>query len=167
MKATGTPQLLHGLAMNLILLVNDDFTTWMDKTGGESHLHSILFYYFDNYYATTRVFCTDFNNENVYYTGRPAMKLDCSALTKVALTFKAANSHFDQLISLYQADSTVHSICVLIAPSPAPAHNLAEPAPRRAKVVTPPMVPQANVREGEGGLRGKPPQREKNDEAGQ
>jgi hypothetical protein len=39
MKANGSPHLLRGLSMNFILMIDADFTTWMDKTGGRSYLH--------------------------------------------------------------------------------------------------------------------------------
>jgi hypothetical protein len=109
MKVNGSPHLLRNLAMNFILMINGDFTTWMDKTGGRSYLHWTLFQYFDNCHANIGVFCTNFNN-NMFYMGCPASKLDCSALTKVALAFKAAKKHFDQCIVLNRVDLTVHSI---------------------------------------------------------
>ena len=71
-------------------MISGDFTTWMDKTGGGSYLHWTLFQYFDNCHANIGVFCTDFNNANVFYTGRPARELDVSSLNKAALAFKAA-----------------------------------------------------------------------------
>ena len=79
--------------MNCILIINGDFTTWMDKTGGGSYLHWILFMYETNRHKNIGVFCTDFNNANAFYTGRPASKLDYSALIRVALVFKAAKNH--------------------------------------------------------------------------
>jgi hypothetical protein len=92
MKANGAPHLLPGLAMCFVLLVNGEFTTWVDTTGGRYHLDWILFRYLGNCHSKIGIFCTDFNNANVYSTGHPASKLDCSALTKVAIAFKAVNT---------------------------------------------------------------------------
>ena len=131
MKANGSPHLLRDLAMNFIMMINGDFTTWMDKTGGGSYLHWTLFQYFDNCHANIGVFCTDFNNANVFYSGRPASELDVSSLNKVALAFKAAKSHFDQCMALNRVDSTVPSICGMIAPAPAAPRTRADPEPGR------------------------------------
>ena len=95
MKDNGSPHLVCDLAMSDILMINWGFTTWLDKSEGESYLRWTLFRYFDNCHANIRVLCTDFNNANVFYIGQPDSKLDCSALTKVALAFKAAKNHFD------------------------------------------------------------------------
>ena len=95
MEASCSPHLFRGLVMYFILMINDELTTWMDKTGGGSYLHWTLLQYFNNFCANIGAFCTDFNNANMFYTGYPANELDCSALNKVALAFKAARNHFN------------------------------------------------------------------------
>jgi hypothetical protein len=145
MEANGSPHLLRDLAMNFILMINGDFTTWMDKTGGGSYLHWTLFQYFDNCHANIGVFCTDFNNANVFYTGRPASELDVSSLNKVALAFKAAKSHFDQCMALNRVDSTVPSICGMIAPAPPAPRTRADPEPNRQPRAANPVRPNADA----------------------
>ena len=113
----------------------------MDKTGGGSYLHLTLFQYFDNCHANIGVFCTDFNNADVLYMGRPASELDVRALTKVALTFKAAKNHSDQCISLNPMDLTVPSICSMSVLTPASPCIRDDPEPLRAGGVVPPAQP--------------------------
>jgi hypothetical protein len=137
MKANGSHHIFCGLAMTYILMVTGDFTTWMDKIGGGFYLYWTLFQYFDNCHVNIGAFCTDCNNVRVFYMGRPASELGCSALTKVALAYKAAKNHFDQLILLKRVDSTVPSICGMSVSLSATSSARAEPKPRCARVVAP------------------------------
>ena len=91
------------------------------------------------------MFCTDFNNANVFYTGRPASELDVSALNKVALAFKGAKSNFDQCIALNRVDSTVLSICDMIVPPPAASRARANPDPCRVVAVVSPARPKVDA----------------------
>jgi hypothetical protein len=50
-KADGSINCLRCLAIRFILMINHNFTAWMDKTGEGSHLHWILFQYLDNCYV--------------------------------------------------------------------------------------------------------------------
>ena len=105
----------------------------MAKTGGGSYLHWTLFQYFVNCHANIGVFCTDFNNANVFYTGCPSSELDVSALNKVASAFKAAKSHINQCMALNRVDSAVPSICGMITPTPPAAHIRTVPEPSRQR----------------------------------
>ena len=101
----------------------------MDKTGGEFYLHRTLFQYFDNCHANIGDICTNFNNVNVLYTGRPTSKLDCSAMPEVALAYKTVKNHFDQLIALNRVDSTDPSICGMTMSLSASPRSRTEPEP--------------------------------------
>ena len=61
-------------------------------TGRGFYFHWTLFKYCNNYHANSGVFCTGFNNANMFYTGRSASELDFNALTKVALAFKTVKN---------------------------------------------------------------------------
>jgi hypothetical protein len=91
------------------------------------------------------VFCTDFNNANMFCAGRPASELNDSALTKVGLAFKAAKDHFDQCIALNCVDLTALSICGMIVITPAATLIRAKPEPCQAKGGVPPVQLQVDV----------------------
>ena len=81
----------------------------------------------------------------MFYTGRPASELDVSSLNKVALAFKAAKSHFDQCMALNRVDSTVPSICGMIAPAPAAPRIRADPEPGRQPRAANPAKPNGDA----------------------
>ena len=70
------------------------FDAWIVKTnGGGDGVHLILLQFFDAAHTHLCIFCTDFNNVNVFETSRNAVDLDKSALGDAAIVLQSAKEY--------------------------------------------------------------------------
>ena len=113
MSAAGTPHLLHQLCHSFIFLCGKDFRNWVERTGGGKYVHCTLLQFWDSCHSNFCTFATDFQNSNYYYTKRPVEELESEYLTKVAVCFQAARSHFRKHICMNTVDHSYPAITYL------------------------------------------------------
>ena len=102
MEAAGSPHLLTTLAKAFLDVMDPDFDTWVEKTGGGRWIHALLLQYFDVCISLIFDFAVDFQNGNVFEYKRSTNELDPGSLTKCITVFQSARKHFRERIAIQQ-----------------------------------------------------------------